>query len=234
MVFAGIVAGGSGTRMKNADKPKQFLELGKIPIIIRTVQAFLECDKIDKIYIGIKSDWHDYTVTLLNIYRIDSKKVKVIDGGKSRNETVMNIVDSITKEYGCKNGDIILTHDAVRPFVSRKIIEDNIESALKYKACGTYIPAVDTIIKSENGRTADETLKRSELYQAQTPQSFDIGALCGCRNELTSEELNALTDTCGIFTACGIEIQIVQGEPKNFKITTDYDLKIAELLVKAK
>lgn len=232
MIFAGIVAGGSGTRIKSSDKPKQFIEIGRIPILIRTLKAFLACEKIGKIYIGINPNWHGYTEALLNIYRIDKKRVKMIDGGKDRNETVMKIVDSIVSDYGCRSQDIIVTHDAVRPFVSSRIIDENIECAIKYKACGTYIPAVDTIIRSRDGVTADETLKRSILYQAQTPQSFSIEALCGCRDSLTAEQTASLTDTCGIFTACDIEIHMVKGEPENFKITTDYDLKIAELIAK--
>ena len=230
MIFAGIVAGGSGTRLKSSAIPKQFVEINGIPIIIRTINAFLNCKRIDSIYIGIKPDWHEYTEKLIEKYELPEKKIRVIDGGATRHDTVIAITDNIIGEYGCNNGDIILTHDAVRPFVSDRIISDNIETALKYKACGTYIPAVDTVIRSSDGITADETLKRDELFQAQTPQTFDIGVLNFCRQKFKPDKLNSLTDTCGLFTACGIGIKMVKGSPENFKITTDYDLKIAEMI----
>ena len=232
MIFAGIVAGGCGSRMKCADKPKQFLEIGNVPVLIRTVKAFLGVKKIDKIYVGIKADWHEYADEIFDEFGVVTERVKIIDGGADRNATVMAILDEITSEYECGNGDIILTHDAVRPFVSKKIIEDNIECAKKYKVCGTYIPAIDTIVKSTDANVVESSLTRSELYQAQTPQSFDIGALCVCRDRLSKEKLSILTDTCGIFTECGINIHIVEGDVQNFKITTDYDYKVANLLIK--
>lgn len=229
MIFAGIVAGGCGSRMKCADIPKQFLEIGGEPIVVRTVKRFLEIDSIDKVYIGIKPDWHDYMCELAEKFSLDMNRLSIIDGGTDRNGTVMNIIDRIKIDFGCNKGDIILTHDAVRPFVSEKIILDNIECAKKHSACGTYVPAVDTIVKS-CGKIVETTLDRSVLYQAQTPQSFEITELLKCFESLSHEQKSGLTDTCGIFTACGKEIHIVSGDVMNFKITTDNDLFIARAL----
>jgi 2-C-methyl-D-erythritol 4-phosphate cytidylyltransferase len=230
MVIAGIVAGGKGTRMKNADKPKQFLEIGGEAILIRTVRAFYSCSEIDRIYIGINPDWHEYTDTLIEKAGFDCSRVRIIDGGSDRNSTVMKILSAATEENGCGEGDILVTHDGVRPFVTEKIIFDNIECAKKYSVCGTYIPSADTIVKSADSVTVSENLVRSELFRAQTPQSFDIGRLKECCEKLGQQTVTELTDTCGIFTACGIPIHIVEGDEINFKITTDYDLKIARLI----
>jgi 2-C-methyl-D-erythritol 4-phosphate cytidylyltransferase len=230
MIFAGIVAGGSGTRMKSSNVPKQFIRVLDKPIIIYTVEKFAAQKHINEIYIGIKPEWHEVMDTLLAEYSIDTKRVKVIDGGSDRNATVMNIVSAIKSAHKVKKGDIILTHDAVRPFLTDKMIEDNIIGALKYSACGTYVKCVDTVVSSQDGETVDETLDRSRLYRAQTPQSFDITLLDKYYSELTDEQKSSLTDTCSIFTAKGEKIHIVEGDAINIKITTDSDLIIAKLL----
>lgn len=229
MIFAGIVAGGCGSRVKSAVIPKQFIEIGGVPIIVRTVRAFLAVDSIDVVYVGIKPDWHEYTDELFERFGIDKKRVKVIDGGADRNGTVMNIANAISAEYGENEKDIILTHDAVRPFVTEKIIRDNINAMAKHSACGTYMPAADTIIRSD-GEKVRETLTRSELYQAQTPQTFRLGELRKNYHSLSEEQNKKLTDTCSVFTACNEDIYLVVGDALNFKITTDSDLRMANAL----
>lgn len=231
MIFAGIVAGGKGTRMGGTDKPKQFLEIGGEPILIRTAKAFLALDDIEKVYIGINPEWKGYADELIKAHLGGSDRVELINGGKDRNATVMNIVKALTDKFGINKGDIILTHDAVRPFVSEAVIRRNIECAREHSACGTYIPSEDTVIRSADNKTVSQNLVRSELYRAQTPQTFEIAALCECMEKLGEKRLAELTDTCGIFTECGMPIYIVEGEPVNFKITTPYDLKVARSLI---
>lgn len=226
MVFAGIVAGGCGSRMTCSEIPKQFIEIGGEAIIIRTLKSFLAVGEIDMVYIGIKADWHDYMDKLLARSDIETSRVCIVDGGSDRNGTVMNIVGAITERFGENDDDIILTHDAVRPFVSDKIIRDNISAAAKFSACGTYLHAVDTIVRSDGG-IVESVLDRSCLFQAQTPQSFGVKALRKCYAGLSDEKKALLTDTCSIFTACGEDIYIVEGDVLNFKITTNNDLILA-------
>lgn len=173
MIFAGIVAGGTGTRM-GADIPKQFLKIGEKPIIVHTISRFLENKNIEKIYLGVHPDWIEYTNKILSEYNLDNSRISIIKGGTDRNSTVFNIIDLIVNEYNINDSDIILTHDGVRPFVTQKVINNNIDAALKYGACGTYIPAVDTIIRSQDGNIVSEVPPRPEMFQAQTPQSFNI------------------------------------------------------------
>ena len=213
MIFAGIVAGGCGSRVKSAVIPKQFIEIGGVPVIVRTVRAFLAVAEIDMVYVGIKPDWHEYTNELFERFEIDSRRVKVIDGGADRNGTVMNIAEAIVAEHGKNEGDIILTHDAVRPFVTEKIIKDNIEA-----------------MREHSGEKVRETLNRSELYQAQTPQTFRLGNLRRNYYSLSEEQNKKLTDTCSVFTACNEDIYLVVGDALNFKITTDSDLGMANAL----
>lgn len=231
MIFAGIVAGGTGTRM-GADIPKQFLKIGKKPIIIHTVTSFFENKSIEKIYLGVHPDWIEYTNKILSEYNLDNSRISIIKGGTDRNSTVFNIIDLIVNEYNINDSDIILTHDGVRPYVTQEIINNNIETALKYSACGTYISAVDTIIRSQDGNIVSEVPPRQEMFQAQTPQSFNILKLKNTYESLTEAEKKKLTDTCSVFTLKGLPIHIVEGDVLNMKITTSHDLKIADLIAK--
>lgn len=233
MIFAGIVAGGTGTRM-GADKPKQFLSLGEKPIIICTIEKFLNfTPSINKIYIGVHPDWTDYCEKLIEQHNLDKSRISIVCGGSDRNSTVFNIIDNIILENGKSDNDIILTHDAVRPFVSDIIINDNINSAQQYGACGTYIPAIDTIICSADGQVVTSVPSRSEMYQAQTPQSFNIKKLLDTYTSLSSSEKTQLTDTCSVFTVKGLPVHIVKGEATNMKITTIKDYEIAKAIAKS-
>ncbi len=231
MIFAGIVAGGTGTRM-GADIPKQFLKIDEKPIIVHTISRFLENKNIEKIYLGVHPDWIEYTNKILSEYNLDNSRISIIKGGTDRNSTVFNIIDLIVNEYNINDSDIILTHDGVRPFVTQKVINNNIDAALKYGACGTYIPAVDTIIRSQDGNIVSEVPPRPEMFQAQTPQSFNILKLKNTYKSLTEVEKEKLTDTCSVFTIKGLPIHIVEGDVLNMKITTAHDLKIADLIAK--
>ncbi|MGN1133460.1 MAG: 2-C-methyl-D-erythritol 4-phosphate cytidylyltransferase [Oscillospiraceae bacterium] len=229
MIYAGIVAGGTGTRM-GANIPKQFLELCGKPIIIHTIEKFAAIKKIDRIYIGVHSDWTDYLYELINKYHLNKDKISVICGGSDRNSTVFNIIFKIEKDNGINDNDIIITHDGVRPFITADIINDNIKAAEKYDACGTYISAIDTIVQSDDGKTVKNTLPRSEMYQAQTPQSFKITKLLAIYDSLTEYQKQLLTDTCSVFTVKSLPIHIVKGSPLNIKITTANDMITGEAI----
>ena len=138
MVFGAILAGGKGTRM-GIDKPKQFLMLGSRPIIIHTIEKFILSPDIDEIYVGVHPDWIDYTEDLIKKYIDSDKNIILVPGGTDRNSTIFNIIDEIEKRNGDDEDNIIVTHDSVRPFVTLRIIGENVEMA---KECG----AVDTVI----------------------------------------------------------------------------------------
>ena len=229
MIYAGIVAGGTGTRM-GSEIPKQFLELCGKPIIIHTIEKFAAIKKIDRIYIGVHSDWIDYLNDILIKYNLNSKRILVLCGGNDRNSTVFNIISQIEKENVLRSKDIIITHDAVRPFVTAEIIYENIKAAEKYDACGTYISAVDTIIQSADGEVVTNALPRSEMYQAQTPQSFKITKLMEAYDSLSESQKDNLTDTCSIYTIKSLPVHIVNGSPLNIKLTTINDMIIGEAI----
>lgn len=233
MIFGAIVAGGVGNRMNLSGLPKQFLPLGKSqkPIIIHTLEKFLICEKLDFIYLGINKDWLGYAEELLDKYDIDKKKVFIVPGGADRNLTILNIIEAIEKNHGESKEHIIVTHDAVRPFVTLRMLNENIEAAKECGACDTVTPAIDTIIESKDGKFISSVPQRNFMYQGQTPQTFNMSELKRLYNDLTEEEKSILTDACKIFTFRNKPVKMVQGDAFNIKITTVSDYKIAEAII---
>ena len=230
MIFAAIVAGGVGSRMNISTMPKQFLPLGDKPIIIYTLEKFLLSKKIDYIYIGVHSIWISHMKVLLDEFNIDKSRISISQGGTYRNSTIFNIIADIEKEFGESDEHIIVTHDAVRPFVTLKMIDENIGAAFKYGACNTVIPEVDTIIVSEDGNIISDMPDRSKIYHSQTPQSFNINLLKRLYNALSAEEKLTLTDACKICFMGGIEVKLLKGDASNMKITTVGDYNIAKAI----
>ena len=233
MNYGVVVAGGVGTRM-GADKPKQFLIIGNKPIIVHTVEKFVLCNELEKIIVLTPSDWIEYTEDILEKNLGDNlmKRVAVIEGGATRNETIMNSINYIESNYGLDDDTVILTHDAVRPFVTHRIIKDNIEAVMKYGATDTVIPATDTIVEAQDGNIISAIPDRSKMYQGQTPQSFKAKELRDTYQALTQEEKDILTDATKIYVLKGKQVKLVKGESFNIKITYPYDLEVAETLLK--
>ena len=216
--------------MGGTDTPKQFLTLGNKPVIIHTIEKFVINDKIDKIIVLTPKNFINHTNHLIDEYISYKENIIVIEGGKTRNDTLMNSINYIDEHFGIDDDSIIITHDSVRPFVTHRIIEDNIDAARRYGACDTVIPASDTIVESINGKTIESIPVRDYYYQGQTPQSFNIKKLFNLINSLTEEESNILTDACKIFTLKDEDVYLVDGEVTNIKITYPYDLKLANIL----
>lgn len=232
-VFGVVLAGGVGSRMGNVEKPKQFMEIGKKPIIIHTLEKFVMNDQFEKVIVLSPRSWINYTKDMIRKYiKINDDRIDVIVGGSTRNETIMNSIAHIEKNYGIDEDTIIVTHDSVRPFVTHRILEDNIRMAKEVGACDTVIPATDTIVASANHEYITEIPDRSMMYQGQTPQSFRAKKLRDVYNALTAEEKNILTDACKIYVLKGERVELVQGEVFNIKITYPHDLRVAESLLR--
>lgn len=231
MIYAVIAAGGVGSRMGNMEKPKQYLKIKEKPIIVHTIEKFFINNKFRKVIILCPDQWVSYTKELLAKYLPASDRVLVLKGGDTRNETIMNSIRYIEETDGLDDDTIIVTHDAVRPFVSARIIEENIEAALRYGATDTVVPATDTIVESLDGNVISSIPERSKLYQGQTPQAFKAKQLKELYYSLSEEEKNILTDACKIFSMKGYDVHMIEGEVHNIKITYPYDLRVAKALL---
>ena len=230
--YALVLAGGKGERMGYTNMPKPYLSLGEKPIVIHTIEQFLINKNIDKIVVCCAFDWVNYCKDLLKKYIPNNDNIYVTEGGKSRNETIYKGCKFIIEQFGLNDKDIVLTHDAVRPFISQRIIEDNLKKIQEYDAISTVISATDTIVCSEDGNKISKIPLRSEMYQAQTPQTFKLGKLISVFESLMEEEQKDLTDACKAFVINGEEVGLVMGEESNIKITKIFDLKIANAILK--
>lgn len=231
MIYGVVLAGGVGSRMGNVEKPKQFLHIGKKPIIVHTVEKFCVHSQIDKVIVLCPDKWVSYTKDILKKYMGEFDKFEVISGGATRNDTIMNAIRHIEETDGLQEDTIVVTHDAVRPFVTHRIIADNIEAALNGVACDTVIPATDTIVESMDNTYVSQIPDRSKYYQGQTPQSFRAKQFKELFNGLTEEEKMILTDAAKVFVIKGEKVSLVRGETYNIKVTYPYDLQLAETLL---
>ena len=232
MIFAAILAGGTGNRMGIVEKPKQFLLLGNKPIIIHTIEKFYINPNFDEIIVLCPKQWINHTKDLISRYINDSNNIKVIEGGNLRNDTIMNAVKYIENSYELNEEFIIVTHDSVRPFITHMIIEENIKYTIEHGSCDTVIPSTDTIVESEDGKFISSIPNRQNMYQGQTPQSFKILKLKELYNNMSNEEKNLLTDASKIFSINNEKVFLVKGEVSNIKITYPHDLKVANSILK--
>lgn len=230
MIFAGIVAGGTGSRMGATALPKQFLPLCGKPVIVHTIEAFLRHPQIDHVIVGVNPDWYEYMQQLSEDYC--GGAVCVTRGGTDRNGTVENIIRCAQEELSAQNEDILLTHDAVRPFVSERMIEESICAMEQYAICTVAVPATDTMIMSADGMTADAFPLRREIYNVQTPQTFRMGEFLEILSGMTDDERTNATDVCRLYFEKGRQVHIVEGAASNIKITYPSDLVMAEAILK--
>ena len=230
MNIALILAAGTGSRMGNADKPKQFLPIYGKPLMIHTIEAFEMHDGIDQIVVVTSEGYDDQVKVWCKQYDLGKVKAVAI-GSDSRQGSVYNGLQAI-KQLGARPDDIIVIHDAARPLISQNIISNNIEACKKYDAVDTVIKASDTIVASSNGETISDIPNRSELYQGQTPQTFKFGLINEAHENAKAGKIPNVTDDTKLVISMGKEVHLVEGSKQNFKITTFDDLMMLKALLK--
>ncbi len=230
MVVAAVLAGGSGSRM-GADIPKQFLEICGEPIIVRSIRAFTENSRVDVCIVSVNEMYLEYTNELIDRFLPEREGIYVISGGNTRGETLEGVL-LFMEEKGILNNSTVITHDAVRPFITDRIINENIDAAEKYSACNTCVPAVDTIFLSADGSFISSVPDRSSVFHAQTPQSFNAEKLLSLIKKMPYDDFLALTDGCSVFTYHNENVFMVMGENYNIKITYPDDIGRGEMILK--
>ena len=231
MIYGVVLAGGVGSRMGNVGKPKQYLLVGGKPILIHTLEKFYMQSDFEKVLVLCPAEWMTHTKNLVKKYIRDTGRVIVLAGGETRNETIMNAIRYIESEGKLDEETIIVTHDSVRPFVTQRILEENIRYAKEYGARDTAVAATDTIVCSDDNVVISDIPERRRMYQGQTPQTFKALKLKNLYYALSEEEKAVLTDAAKIFVMKGEKVPIVNGEVFNIKITYPYDLRVAEALL---
>ncbi len=234
MIYGAMLAGGSGTRVKSSNVPKQFIEIKGKPIIVHTLINMLKVQRFDCIIIAAREDYIDYLVEKVKEFVKDSHRVRIIPGGKERMDSIRCVTDAIEGEFGVTDEDVIVIHDAVRPFVTEKILNDSIDAAAEFGACVCGLPCADTILHSVKGDVVDDIPARSELFCGQAPDSFRLKHFLEMQDALTPEQKAVITGTSQICTMNGQPIHIIEGDAINFKITTDSDLLMVKTLLGVK
>ena len=232
MNIAVVLAGGSGSRMGMVDRPKQFIDIYGNPVIIHTLEAFEINEKIDAICVVCVKEWQDDLSLWLKEY--DIRKVRwIANAGSTRQESSLNALNAISE--ACSDDDYVIIHDAARPLISQKIINENIEKVREYGACDTVVPAHDTIIRSVDGETLESIPVRKELYMGQTPQSFRYSIVRKAYDDyfaMPEDERPEMTDDCGLVLYGGVKIGMAMGDKLNMKITTMEDLLLVKSIVR--
>lgn len=219
--YAIILAGGTGTRLGSSE-PKQFLELGNRPVIAWSLETFNSHPMVDHIITVIPKAYHEKIAAIIDTYSI-SRYLKTVNGGNTRQESSWNAVHSVD----FAEDDILLLHDAARPFVNSDIIRDCIVTAKKYGSAGTYVPAVDTITEIDENMV-NKTLDRNVLYYTQTPQAFRYSIILDAHLKSNDAGRGPATDDVSLVRNAGYQVHAVNGDYSNIKITTEYDYKLAQ------
>jgi len=222
IVSAIIPVAGQGKRF-GGQTPKQFLDIGGQSIIEITLQKFVSHVEINHGVVVVPENDINFSGTLFRRISGFEKKFKVISGGKKRQDSVYNGLESIPP-----NTDIVIVHDGVRPLVSSLLISKSINRALKMGACVAALPVKDTIKRVEND-TVLETISRNNLWQVQTPQSFRYSVLKEAHIKARENDFYS-TDESSLVEWNGHPVSIIPGESNNIKITTNADLELSRLL----
>lgn len=231
MVICEILAGGTGTRM-GGQHPKQFIKIGEQPIIVKTLSEFIKSGEIDSYIICAPANYIDETREMLEEYGCFSEQVHIVAGDVCRNGSVYNGCKYIKSALDISNGDIIVTHDAARPFINGRIIKQNISLARKHGAVTTVMPCIDTIMSSKDGEFAYDVPDRNSLFRVQTPQTFRFSLLWDILSSASSDEMVKYTDVAGLAMSRGIKVALTRGEESNIKITTPFDITVAKNICK--
>jgi 2-C-methyl-D-erythritol 4-phosphate cytidylyltransferase len=229
-----IPAAGLGTRMaalvkdKKSGSSKQFTHLKGKPILVRTLVQFSRHASVSEIYVALRQEEIAPFRERLQqeAPEILAKKPVLLEGGEHRQNSVANALRAVS----AKDDDIVLVHDAVRPFVTKEIIDEVISAAQKHGAAIAAVPAVDTVKQVERtpeGALIKATILREKVVMAQTPQGFRYDVLKKAFDEAAADGFIG-TDEASLVERSGHPVAVVMGSPQNIKITTPADLQLAE------
>jgi len=234
-----IPAAGLGTRMvsapgargKKAGPSKQFAELGGTPILIHTLRQFA-VSEVAGIWVALRAGEIEAFRARLQKDAKDilRKKIELVEGGEHRQQSVASALGAIHVDAD----DIVLVHDAVRPFVTAEVIHEVIQAAAKYGAAIAGVPAVDTVKQVERtseGALIKATIPRERIVLAQTPQGFRYSVLKAAFDEAAADGFVG-TDEASLVERSGHPVAVVMGSPRNIKITTPADLELAEFYLR--
>ncbi|MBC8204343.1 2-C-methyl-D-erythritol 4-phosphate cytidylyltransferase [bacterium] len=224
-IAAVIAAGGAGTRM-GGDVPKQFRMLNGQPLIMQTLKPFYQSPHCLQIVVAAHPDWKKWMKERINESGWKDK-VKVVTGGKERGDSVYSGLKALNKP------DIVLIHDAVRPFINEEMMNEAAKKAWEYGGAAAAVPILDTIKREDEG-IIKSTVNRTHLYQVQTPQAFRYNIIMKAYRIARKNGFQATDDCMLLEKYTGIKIKLVPGSRLNIKITEPEDFILAEAIAEVK
>ncbi len=221
-ISAIVVAGGKGKRM-GGKTPKQFMKIEGIPILVYSLLAFENSQAVDNIILVLPEKWRNRGETLLKKYHI--KKVdSIANAGRTRQASVYNGLIVLRKQ----NPDFVIIHDAVRPFITPRMIDVCCRDVKKYKAISTAIPLTDAVFDKRKSTIID----RKNLFRLQTPQAFKFHLIFAAHTLARERKKRAFPDDSSILLYYGTKTILLQGEKTNIKVTDREDLRLARKIAK--
>lgn len=217
-----LLMGGEGKRF-GSSIPKQFHLLADQPVFAHALQTLLKVGLFDEILLVCHPDWIEMAQNHAE------GTVRVVRGGASRQESSWAGIQAFSS-----TPDIILIHDAVRPFVSERIIRENIQVAQEFGAADTCIPSADTLVHAPGQKVITDIPKRENYLRGQTPQTFRSDWIQEAHIQAKQKGLSNVSDDCRLVLELGRPVSVVMGEERNLKITSEFDLQIAEFLIQKK
>jgi 2-C-methyl-D-erythritol 4-phosphate cytidylyltransferase len=216
-----------------ASTPKQFLTIAGVPVLVRCLCAFLAVERVVSVYVAVRKTEIARVEAQIAEFGI-TERVRVVEGGDQRQQSVSNALARLVAENGCDDDDVVLVHDAARPLIDAETIDRTIDAVAEHGAAIVGLPAVDTIKQVErtaHGAIVTATIPRERIVQAQTPQGARCGLLSRAFAEAVADEF-AGTDEASLLERTGIEVAVVPGSPRNFKITQPGDIELAEFYLR--
>lgn len=221
-----ILMAGTGERF-GSELPKQFHRLSGKKIYLHTLETFLASHLFEKIILVCPKDWIDQVRVDLNAY--PAAPIELIVGGTTRQES------SFKGLLACNpNTQIVVIHDAVRPFVSVDILKNNVKAAHQFGAVDTCIPSADTLVFAPDQKTIAQIPQRSNYFRGQTPQSFHYSVIFQAHKKALETGILGSSDDCSLVLAAGHAVHVVLGNEENMKITSELDLILAEQILRLK
>lgn len=227
MNIALLTAAGTGSRV-GSRIPKQFIHVYDKPIILYTMEQFQKHPEIDGIFVVTLPDWKEIVSLYAQEYKI-SKLIGTVNGGETCQQSIMNGLNAISKEY--PKDATILIHDGSRPLVSQEVISDSLTVYKRYGGAVAAIPTTEAVFVSEDGQTGIKGLDRDKLIRTQTPHTFTLGKLLDTYSWAKSQSIMNSTAVCSVLALMGEEIHFSKGNQTNLKITTSEDLEIFKSII---
>lgn len=232
MNIAIIFAGGIGSRMKTKDgTPKQFLEIGGVPILVHTLKRFQDSEMIDVIVVVMKEGYLDRTRELIDEFGI-SKVKSVVLGGETGQESIYHGLLAAEKISDGDDQTIVLIHDGVRPFIDEELIRANVECVKRFGSAISCVKVTETFLLTNNEGVVDEIPSRKNSLIAKAPQSFYLREILSAHEKTLADGIHDSIDSCTLIYRFKRNLAVVMTDYDNIKITTPKDLSLAESIYK--